>query len=287
MEMKKKEFFSYASPSFIVMVMLMIAPVALTFYLSVHSYTYGSSAEFVGIANYIEVLKSSRFWNATYFTLMLTVVTTAIKIIIGFIVAILLYNAKKFRGVFIAGSLLPFIVPPVVSTMIFGWLFRANWGYISYLLAQIGINIQWYSEPWSARWLIMMHIIWKGTPFVLLVLYSGLQAMPKQFLEAARVDGANYFQRIFYVIVPYLKPLFVFVSMIMIMDAYRIFDNVAVMTQGGPGTATESLMYYNYEIAFGRLSLGLGSAISVLTLFGIFALLVPFLYMTYLEQKNI
>lgn len=287
MKMNRKEFFGYTAPSLIIMVLLMLAPVVLTLYLSVHDYSLGSEIEFTGLQNYFNALQSSRFWNATFFTLVLTIITTAVKLVIGFIVALLLYEAKRFTGIFITIFLIPFIVPPVVSTFIFGWLFTQQSGYVAYLLSQFGINISWYGSAWAARWLIMIHIIWQGTAFVILVMYAGIQAMPKQFFEAAIVDGAGYIQKVFYIIIPYLKPLFVFTSMIMIMDAYRIFDNIAVMTGGGPGSATESLQFYNYEIAFRRLNLGLGSAISVLTLVGIFILLVPFLYMTYVEQKEI
>ncbi|WP_044664048.1 carbohydrate ABC transporter permease [Syntrophaceticus schinkii] len=110
--------------------------------------------------------------------------------------------------------------------------------------------------------------------------------MPKEFMEAAVVDGATAIQKIRYIIVPYLKPLFLFIIMVNVMDAYRIFDNIAVMTKGGPGLATESLMFYNYDIAFGRMNMGAGSAVSILTMVGIFILLVPFLYMTYKEQTD-
>jgi ABC-type sugar transport system permease subunit len=286
MQMTKKEFIGYTAPSLVVMVLLMIAPLILTLFLSFFNVAYGTAAQFVGLKNFIEVIASSRFWNATAFTLFLTVVTTAIKLFIGFGIAMLLYKAVRFRGVFISGALLPFIIPPVVGTLLFGWLFRENWGYCSYLLSQIGMNISWYSDPWAARWLIMMHYIWQGVSFVFLVLYAGLQAMPKEFMEAAVVDGATAIQKIRYIIVPYLKPLFLFIIMVNVMDAYRIFDNIAVMTKGGPGLATESLMFYNYDIAFGRMNMGAGSAVSILTMVGIFILLVPFLYMTYKEQTD-
>jgi len=286
MKMTRREFIGYTAPSIVIMVVLMFGPLILTVYMSLLHFTYGSASKFVGLGNYIDVLKGTRFWAATAFTLEVTVITTVIKLVIGFTVALLLYNVKRFRGVFIAGSLLPFIVPPVVGTLVFGWLFRQDWGYYAFLLSKIGINISWYSGDLAAKSLIMLHWTWQGVSFVFLVLYAGLQAMPKDYLEAAVVDGANYLQRLFYVVIPYLKPLILFIVMMNIMDAYRIFDSIAVMTKGGPGTATESLMYYNYDIAFNRLSMGEGSAISVLTMLGIFILMIPFLYWTYKEQTD-
>ena len=287
MKMKPKEFFAYVAPSFLVMVLLMITPLFYTLYLSFHRFAFGGKADFVGFQNFLNVLSASRFWTSTYFTLLLVLSAGLLGISLGFIVALLLYEAKKLNGFFIGGFLLPYTVPPVVTTLIFGWLFRSHWGYVSYLLGQIGININWFADKWPARVLITMHTSWWVMPFVILIFYAGLQGIPEQLFEAARVDGANYFQRVIHVIIPYLKPLFIFVSMILVMDIYRIYDNVAVMTKGGPGTATETLSLYNYEVAFSQNSLGEASAISVLILFFMFFLLMPFLYQTYQEQRNI
>jgi ABC-type sugar transport system permease subunit len=128
--------------------------------------------------------------------------------------------------------------------------------------------------------------VWQVTPFVFLVLYAGLQAMPREPLESATIDGANTRQQIWHIVIPALRPLFIFVIMINLMDGYRVFDSVYVMTKGGPGSATESLMFYNYQVAFAQGILGRGSAISVLTIIGIFVVLLPFLVRTYKEQTQ-
>ncbi|MBS3788245.1 sugar ABC transporter permease [Candidatus Bipolaricaulota bacterium] len=292
MEMKRSEFLAYVAPSFLIMLALMVFPLFFSIYLSFRNFTYGGPASsaggnFVGFENYLYILSSSRFWGGLSFTLILVLVSGTVSIVLGLTIAILLYEARKGEGFFIAGYLLPYTVPPVVTTMVFGWLFRNNWGYVDYLLSQIGININWFASKWPARALLSMHTVWWMMPFVVLVFYAALQAMPQHFLEAARVDGASYLQRVYYVIIPYLKPLIIFVGMILIQDIFRIFDNVAVMTAGGPGNTTETLAYYNYQIAFGNLSIGMGSAISVVTLAFTFLLLGPFIHKTYLEQQNI
>jgi ABC-type sugar transport system permease subunit len=111
--------------------------------------------------------------------------------------------------------------------------------------------------------------------------------MSREQLESAQIDGANFAQRIRHIIVPSLAPLFIFIAIINLMDAYRLFDSVFVMTRGGPGAATESVMYYNYNVAFAQDNLGRGSAVSVLTIIGIFVLLIPFLYQTYRQQTAV
>lgn len=281
--MKKKEFYLFIFPSLFIMVSLMVVPFIFTIYLSFQQFSYGSVPKFIGFQNYIDTLVSSRFWDSMWFTLIYTAITTPIKLVIGFCVAILLTKVKRFRGIFVSGALLPFIVAPVVGTLLFSWLFKDPWGFYTQILMKFGINIHWFSSVWSARWLLMLHGIWSGVAFVFLVLFAGLQSMPEDFLEAASIDGANRFQRLLHIIIPYLAPLFSFIIMMNLMDSYRLFDSVAVMTQGGPGSATETLMYYNYNIAINQQDLGAGSAISILTVIGIFILLLPSLRGTYKE----
>ena len=157
---------------------------------------------------------------------------------------------------------------------------------MTYFLSLLGIEIQWYASAQGAKTLVMLHWIWSGVAFGILVLFAGLQAMTKEPLEAAIIDGASWFQRIKYVVIPQLSSLFLFIAMMDVMDAYRLFDSISVMTKGETGTATETLTYYNYNVAFHQLNLGQGSAISILTVLGIFILMIPFLYFTYKEQVS-
>lgn len=284
--LKKKEYLIFITPSIIVMIFLAIVPLGVTIFLSFTNFTFGGVPTFVGISNYIEILKSSRFWSSINFTLVVTVVTTLIKVIIGFVLAYLLYKVKSkvWKSILVAGFLIPFIVPPVVGTLVFSWLFRDNGGLYVYLFSLVGLDINFYASELGSQILVMIHWVWHGVAFTFIVLFAGLQSMSTEPLEASVMDGANSFQKIRYVVIPQLYSLFIFVFMIDIMDAYRMFDNIAAMTKGGPGSATETLMWYNYSVAMGELSLGKGSAISILTVFGILILLSPFLYQTYKEH---
>jgi ABC-type sugar transport system permease subunit len=282
--MKRQEFAAFVAPSVIIMLLLMLLPLMMTIWLSFTRFSFGQLPTFHGITNYVNVLNDDRFWNSVQWTLTYIAFTLPLQLLVGYVVASLLDQAQILRGLFVSGYLLPFIVTPVVGTLVFSWLFKDKWGFYSYLLTQVGIDIKWYASEIPMKALLIIYGVWQVTPFVILVLFAGLQAMPHEPIEAAIMDGATAWQRIRYVILPHLMPLIVFITMINIMDAYRVFDSIYIMTRGL--YKTESIMYYNYEVAFGSQNLGRASAISVLMVLGIFVVLIPFLYRTYKEQRE-
>lgn len=283
--MKKKEFAAYVAPSVVLMVLVILVPLVFIVYLSVQDVRLGGQAtDFAGLANYIETLKNPRFWNALKNTLIYVGVSVPTQVLLGFIVALLLNRVSAFKGFLVGGSLLPHILTPVVAALLVSWLFRSQLGFYTYLLAKVGINIQWYADRTAAKFLLIIYEIWKNTPFAVLVLYAGLRSLPDEPYEAAIVDGASWSQRLRHITIPLMAPLFIFVALMRTMDAYRIFDNVYVMTGGGPGTATELMTFYNYAVAFNQLDLGRGSAIGVLTVIGILILLGPLVYRVYRRQ---
>jgi ABC-type sugar transport system permease subunit len=286
--MKLKEFLAFVAPSYSIMILLMVVPLGMTIYLGFTNFTYGATPRWVGLDNYISVLTDARFWNSLKFTLVIVFTSIPIRLVLGFIIALMLNEVRRtwLKDTYISGFMIPFIVVPVVGTLVFSWLFKDTWGLFSWLLGEAGINISWYSQPLAARALVIGHWVWMGTAFPILVLYAGLQAMPDDFIEAAIVDGATWLQRIFLIIIPHLRSLFLLVIMISVMDTYRLFDSVFVMTGGGPGSATETVMLYTYRISFQRLSLGKGSAINLLTVVGVLILMIPTLYQTYKDQTE-
>ncbi|HZZ03203.1 sugar ABC transporter permease, partial [Paraburkholderia sp.] len=239
---------------------------------------------FLGFANYVDTLNDREFWQATQWTLIYTAITLPVQLVLGLLVALCLDKVVHCRNVMISVILLPFIVTPVVGTMFFALLFKDPWGFYTQMLNAVGIHIDWYASVWGSRALLMIFRVWMATPFVILILFAGLQSMNREPLESSLIDGANAWQRILYVVIPALRPLMLFVAMVIVMDNYREFDSVFVMTQGGPFGATETLMFYNYKVSFAQQALGRGSAVSVLTVVGVMVLLLPFLYLTYREQ---
>jgi multiple sugar transport system permease protein len=265
------------------MVLLMIIPLLTAIWLGFNYITFRNitEPEFVGLRNYTDILHDSEFWSATWFTMLYIGVTVPTRIVLGFSVALVLDQLVRFRGVLIAGMLMPYIVTPVVGTLIFRQAFDKA-GLYTFLIDTL-FDHRLFLDPMTVRVLILLHGIWVATPLAMIVLFAGLQTLPKEPLEAALVDGATWFQRLWYVVVPHLRSLFIFVTLISIMDAYRVFDSVFVLSQQNRNYDA-SLMTYNFRVALSYGRLGKANAMSVLTVFGIFVVLIPFLYMTYREQ---
>ena len=225
----------------------------------------------------------NEFFAALQFTLLYVVATTPFILGGGLLLALgVNRGAKALRGVFIAASLLPFIITPVVGALAIKWLFRDN-GLVPHLLSQVGVQVFWMAQAWSARLLIIIYGIWHVLPFAFIVFYAGLQSVPQDSLEAAMLDGASASQRLRHVTLPHLMPLVVFVTLIHLMDAYRVFEPVLVLTQGA---FTTSVQYLTYYVLLEENNPFKASAAAVLTLLGIMLLLIPLLRRTWREQRQ-
>jgi multiple sugar transport system permease protein len=245
----------------------------------------GSSAppDAGGAAEAVEPERATEFMGALRFTLLYTFATTPFVLLLGFALALGVNQVgERWRPMYISASLLPFIITPVVGALAIKWLFRDN-GLVPYFLSQFGISLFWMAQAWSARLLIILYGIWHVVPFAFIVFYAGLQSVPQDSLEAARIDGANSWQRLWYVTLPHLAPLFVFVTLIHLMDAYRVFEPVMVLTQGA---FTTSVQYLTYYILMQENNPYKASAAAVLTTAGIAVLLVPLLVRTWKEQRR-
>jgi ABC-type sugar transport system permease subunit len=284
--MSRRTFFAFVSPSVIIMLLLMVLPLVTAIWLGFNFITFKNLAtpQWVGLENYIEVLSDPEFWASLRFTVLYIVITVPLEILIGFFIALLLDQVTKFRGVFIAASLLPFIVTPVVGTLMFRNVFDRT-GLYTYLL-RILFDYKLTMNTETVPLLIMLHGIWYSTPFAMITLFAGLQSLPQEPVEAATVDGANLLQKIWYVVIPHLRSLFIFIALIGIMDAYRVFDSIYVLTKQNPLFKADTVMYYNFKMALSFGQLGKANAMSILTVIGIFVVLIPFLVITYRQQTE-
>lgn len=227
--------------------------------------------------------RPTEFVGALRFTLLYTLVTTPFVLLVGFLVALGVNHAsQRLRGFLITASLMPFIITPVVAALSIKWLFRDN-GLVPYFLSHFGVSVFWMAEAWSARFLIILYGIWHSAPFAFIVLFAGLQSVPQDSLEAATIDGASRWQKLRYVTLPHLMPLIVFITLIHLMDAYRVFEPVMVLTQGAFTTSVQYLTYYTLIQESNPYK---ASAAAVLTTLGIFVLLIPMLMKTWKEQKR-
>ncbi|WP_284945130.1 carbohydrate ABC transporter permease [Acidisoma cladoniae] len=220
---------------------------------------------FVWFTNYGTLLADGQFWNAWKHTLVFTLVSTGLETVIGMGMALLLYEAFIGRSIIRAAMLVPWAMPTVVTSKMFGWLFDGQYGLINYILVHAHIlaaNVNWYGSVHTALGTIIVADVWKTTPFMALLLLAGLQTVPVSLVEAARMDGAASWKIFWYVRLPLLWPTLLIAGLFRALDAFRVFDLVYVLTGGGPADSTETLSTLSYKVLFSTLQFGYGSALS-------------------------
>ena len=275
-------------PSMSVLVLILFYPLAYSIGLSFYNYYLPVPRKsFVGLDNFRYILGDDAFWDALGVTARFTSAAVAIELVLGAAVALLLDARIPCRRLAITAILLPMAITPAVAGLLMRWMFESNWGLVNYFLSLVGVRGPgWTGDPLWALWSIVLADVWQNTPFVVIVLYAGLQSIPLDPLEAAMVDGASRAQTLVHVIFPFLRPLVLFVLIIRSMDAFRIFDQVFVMTGGGPGTTTQTITFYNYVMAFRMLRMGRASALGVVTLLILSVVTSVFIYLLYHREKG-
>ncbi len=283
--MRRKTFYQFTAPSIFLMLALMVFPLVIAIWLGFNYMTFRNMNHpvFIGLSNYIDVLTDPQFWQAFQFTLLIIVITVPAQMFLGFVMALLLDQISTFlRGPYLAAMLLPFIIVPIVGTLMFKQLWEPS-GLLAYVYQLITGETFFYSE-WSVKALIIIHTIWYSTPFPLVVYFAGLQTLPQELVEAAAIDGANRFQQLRHIAFAHLEPLIVLTGLISIMDAYRIFDSAFVLTLRNPIYHANTLMLYAFQVAMRVQRLDKASAMAVLTVIGIMIVLIPWLVRTYRSQ---
>ena len=250
------------APALVVMVGVTAYPLARAVWLSLYSYriTDPAGREFVGLRNYGVVLGDGLWWSDVLTTVVITVVTVAVELIVGFAFASVMHRVVFGRRLIRTSVLVPYGIITVVSAFAWKYAFALDTGFVNHAFGLGDFN--WFGERASALFVIALTEIWKTTPFMSLLLLAGLAQVPRELLEAAEVDGATRAQRLFRVTLPNMKAAIMVALLFRTLDAYRIFDTVFVMTNGAQGTETVSFLAYRQTIT--RTALGLGSAVSVL-----------------------
>jgi multiple sugar transport system permease protein len=263
-------------PTMLLLGLFIAYPFARGIALSVTDSRVGVPGDFVGLENYRRLLTDSIFRTAVYNTFLYTGVTTVFKLGLGLWLAVLLnrnFRGKAFTRAFI---LLPFIIPTVLSTFAWKWMFDPTFSVLNWLLYHLGAitgRINWLGDPELAMISIMVVNIWRGVPFFAISLLAGLQTISPELNEAAAIDGAKPWQRFWYVTWPLLLPVTMVVMLFSVIQTFADFQIVYVMTGGGPANATHLFATYAYQIGVGTGLLSQGAAIS-LAMFPILFLIV-------------
>jgi ABC-type sugar transport system permease subunit len=288
--MRRREFALLAGPSILVMAGLLLLPLYRTIQWSLQEVDYGSPGDFVGLDNYRQAFSDPRLTDATVFTVTLTLIVTAVLLVAGYLLAVLVNGLGRSKPYILGLLLVPYVIPHIVGASMFLWLFNSNYGgVVTWAIEKLtGVEILWMTDTWPNRILLALNIIWSMLPFAMLIIVAGLQGVPDEILEAAKMDGASSVRTHLSVIVPSIRGVLGFVALISIMDVVRVFDPLVALSPSAVQIGNESIMLYIYNVAFrdGGQNLGLGSAINVLLILLIVVLLLPFIRGVAKEAKT-
>jgi multiple sugar transport system permease protein len=248
------------APAVIVMVAVTAYPIAYAVYLSLERYNLElpNAVKFVGLSNYAAVLSSPYWWHALIVTLIITAVSVAIELVLGMLLALLMHGTLFGRNTVRTSALIPYGIVTVAAAYSWQFAWTPSTGYLS---AAFG-NATPLSHTGRAIGVIILAEVWKTTPFIALLLLAGLSLVPEDLQRAAKVDGATAWQRFVRITLPLMKPAILVALLFRTLDAFRIFDNIYILTKGGNNTGSVSIL--GYDNLFNALNLGIGSAISIL-----------------------
>jgi len=266
-------------PALLVLLVIVFIPLVQTFYLSFQHRVLIEPAKdgFVGLSNYKELFTSKSTWKYIGITLLFTVTSVGLKLIIGMFAALLLNANDRAGKVYSSILMIPWFIPSVVASLIWSWILHDQFGIINEVLRSAGLiekNIAWLSDKGLAFISVIIVDVWVGLPFMTVVLLASLKTIPKELLEAATVDGANFLQKLINVTLPNMRNVFIVMGTISLIGTFNSFNIIYSLTGGGPVDATNTLVIHIYRTAFTNYDFGLAAALSVFTFIIIFMLVL-------------
>ena len=261
-----KTAYLFNAPLIIVAVVFVLVPVIGTIVTSLMRDVTFLPEKFLAVENYQRLFSDRHFYESLQFTLLFVVVSVSFELILGLAFALLLNETLPFRGFLRVVILIPWVIPIAISARVWELIYNFNYGIFNYIILQLGISdqpVSWLGSSVGAFIAVVISDVWKTTPFMAIILLTGLSAINSDLYKQAKVDGTNFLQRFFMITLPLLKPVLIVALLFRSIDAIRIFDLIYVLTGGGPGGSTSSLSIYafNYYVSG---DFGYGSAVSVI-----------------------
>jgi ABC-type sugar transport system permease subunit len=279
------------TPAAIIMIVITLYPLIRSFWISLHTWDLlkpGLGHPFVGLTNYLYILKDENFWQSVKITFTFVLGAVALEITLGLAIALLLNREFWGRNVVRLVVLLPWAIPAVVNGIMWKWILNPSYGSLNGLLYSMGIidnYVVWLGTPKLALLVVILADVWKETPFIMLLFLAALQTIPKDLYEAAMVDGSNAFQSLFRITIPLISPtIFVAISLRTIW-ALKSFDLIYTLTAGGPSGGTTVVGYYTYLKTFINLNLGRGAAVAYLMTLVVLVLVIIYQKALYREVE--
>jgi multiple sugar transport system permease protein len=278
----------FAVPALAILLALVIFPMVWSLWTSFTDLNLSiasANGAFIGVENYAELLGSGRFWNSIWNTAYYVGIGVFVQFTLGFAIALFMANYTRGRLTTVLFTLLliPMMMAPIVTGLIWRLLFQESFGPINYILAALGVGQPaWLSSTAMSLNSVLIADIWQWTPFMILILYTGRLAINEDLYEAARIDGASRWFAFRHVTLPQMKGVIAVAILLRAMDAFKFFDKMFVITNGGPGTASELATYYNYLIGFNDWAMGRATAMSWLLI--VFAVVLANIFLYVLER---
>ncbi len=266
----------YLGPAILVMAAACLYPVLTAFQLAGYKWEMGtpwSSAQWVGLDNFVAAFGNEQVWSSLWTTLLFAGVCVSAEMVLGIALALALEHPVRGMAIFRTVFILPMMIAPIAVGLAWRYMFDAQFGLINAVLGLVGIKaITWLADPTLAFVAIVIADIWQWTPFVFIMMLAALASVDSAVMEAARIDGANWWQQIFMVKLPMVMHVIAITLMMRLIDAFRVLEVIYVLTFGGPGNSTEILAVHIYKTAFVGQQMGVAAAVSVLLLVVVAAL---------------
>lgn len=262
--------FIFLAPAILIMFAVILFPVFDTLRLSFFDASFllpGLKAPFLGMGNYLEVLRGPLFWQSLGITLKWTITSIILQFAVGFGLALLVHSQIPGRDGIRSAYMIPWMLPGALAAIMWKWMYHGSIGLLNYVLLKLGIISTihpWLADSSTALWSAVLVNVWRGSPFFMVMLLGGLQTVPKDLYEAAEIDGANRFYSFIHITVPFLRPLINTLLIYGTVGAFNFLDIIMVLTGGGPAHHTMILPLYAWSSAFLDNRIGLASTISVL-----------------------
>ena len=253
------------TPTLIVMAVMTAYPLIFTFYYSFTDYNLlkvlKNPAQFIGFGNYVKLLSTTYFRTAIWNTVRFSLLCVVFEMLIGFIMAEFVHRLEKGQKIMRTLLLIPYLLPTVTVALIFRMMLSPNYGIVNQVLNALNLPVyNWFYDIKTAFWMLVLIDIWQSSPFVFLLMYAALQAVPADQYEAAKLDGANYFQTLFHITIPNIKNSLALCALLRTIDSFRLFDKVNLLTGGGPANSTATITQYLYNTGIKVYNFGYASA---------------------------
>ena len=292
MKRKQWEPFAFASPSLVLIALVIVFPLGYSFYLSLQNFdlSVGAEYEYVGAKNYVEaVFKDPRFLGSIWNTAAIIAPSLVIELLLGLGIALLLSRALRGRPIITALLAIPAMVSPVMAGMAWRMMFGVKFGAINNLGRQLGIldvYFDWFASPALAVMTVVLVEVWQNTPFMMLVLLAGIQSIPQELYDAAKADGATPWQSFWSITLPLLQFTMAVGVMIRLIDLTKLFGLIFVLTYGGPGSSTETVAFTTYLAGFKDFRMSYAAALSYVIVGGVLVLTLLFLWIQRLREAR-